>query len=169
MPLKNNYWYHLLLALYVISYSAGLYQWNSVLPAFDHENFPKALGQGILIGIVYFGLQTKHFQNANWLHRILFLVPVSLYLQVYQDVLPFLWFWSLLMLQVILVLTYEWGISWRRIPILKNIQFNSGLRRGNKSTLSSVFYFVLGFEHTGRHRGHRGGYRKNQNLGRAVR
>lgn len=50
MPLKNNYWYHLLLALYVISYSAGLYQWNSVLPAFDHENFPKALGQGILIG-----------------------------------------------------------------------------------------------------------------------
>lgn len=121
MPLKNNYWYHLLLALYVTSYSAGLYQWSSILPAYDYENFSKAIGQGILIGIVYFGLQTKYFQNTNWLYKFLFLVPVALYLAAYKSVLPFLWFWSLLMLQVILFLTYEWGIAWRRIPILKNV------------------------------------------------
>lgn len=121
MLLKNSFWYHLLLAIYVVCYCAGIYQWSSPSSTFDHENFPKAMGQGFLIGIVYFGLQTKYFQNASWLHRIHFLAPVALYLQAYESALPFLWFWLLLLLQFIFVLTYEWGISWRRIPILKNV------------------------------------------------
>ena len=121
MPLKNSFWSYLLLAAYVICFSAGLFSWGSSVAEFQHEYLQKALGQGWLIALVYLGLQTKFYLNTNWLHKIHFLAPVALYLEAYQSALPFLWFWSLLLLQFILIVTYEEWIVWRRIPVLKNL------------------------------------------------
>ena len=121
MPLKSSFWSYLLLAAYVICYSAGLFSWGSTFPEFEQETLQKAIGQGWLIALVYLGLQTKFYLNANWLHKLHFLAPVALYLEAYQSALPFLWFWSLLLLQFILIVTYEEWIVWRRIPVLKNL------------------------------------------------
>ena len=121
MPLKNSFWSYLLLAAYVICFSAGLFSWGSSVAEFEHEYLQKALGQGWLIALVYLGLQTKFYLNTNWLHKIHFFAPVALYLEAYQSALPFLWFWSLLLLQFILIVTYEAWIVWRRIPVLKNV------------------------------------------------
>ena len=121
MPLKNSFWSYLLLAAYAICFSAGLFSWGSSVDEFQHEYLQKALGQGWLIALVYLGLQTKFYLNTNWLHKIHFLAPVALYLEAYQSALPFLWFWSLLLLQFILIVTYEEWIVWRRIPVLKNL------------------------------------------------
>lgn len=121
MPLKSSFWSYLLLAAYVICYSAGLFSWSSTYPEFDQETLQKAIGQGWLIALVYFGLQTKFYLNSNWLHKIHFLAPLALYLEAFQSALPFLWFWFLLLLQFILIVTYEVGIVWRRIPVLKNL------------------------------------------------
>lgn len=121
MPLKNSFWSYLLLAAYVICYSAGLFSWGSSIAEFELENIQKAIGQGWLIALMYLGLQTKFYLSTNWLHKLHFLAPVALYLEAYQSVLPFLWFWSLLLLQFILIVTYEEWIVWRRIPGLKNL------------------------------------------------
>ena len=121
MPLKSSFWSYLLLAVYVICYSAGLFSWGSSFPEFEQETLQKAIGQGWLIALVYLGLQTKFYLNANWLHKLHFLAPVALYLETYQSALPFLLFWSLLLLQFILIVTYEEWIVWRRIPVLKNL------------------------------------------------
>ena len=121
MPLKNSFWSYLLLAAYVICFSAGLFSWGSSVAEFEHDYLQKALGQGWLIALVYLGLQTKFYLNTSWLHKIHFFAPVALYLEAYQSALPFLWFWSLLLLQIILIVTYEEWIVWRRIPVLKNL------------------------------------------------
>lgn len=121
MPLKNSLWPNLLLAAYVICFSAGLFSWGSSVAEFEHENLQKALGQGWLIALVYLGLQTKFYLDTNWLHKLHFLAPVALYLEAYEFALPFLWFWLLLLLQFILIVTYEEWIVWRRIPVLKNL------------------------------------------------
>jgi hypothetical protein len=121
MPLKNSFWSYLLLAAYVICFSAGLFSWGSSIAEFEHEYLQKAMGQGWLIALVYLGLQTKFYLSTNWLHKLHFLAPVALYLEAYQSALPFLWFWSLLLLQFILIVTYEEWIVWRRIPVLKNL------------------------------------------------
>lgn len=121
MPLKNSFWSYLLLAAYVICFSAGLFSWSSSFAEFELESLQKAIGQGWLIAIVYLGLQTKIYLNTNWLNKIHFLAPVPFYLQAYQSELPFLWFWLLLLLQFILIVTYENGIVWRRIPVVKNL------------------------------------------------
>jgi hypothetical protein len=121
MSLKNSFWSYLLLAAYVICLSAGLFSWGSSTAEFEQEYLQKALGQGWLIALVYLGLQTKFYLNTNWLHKIHFFAPVALYLEAYQAALPYLWFWSLLLLQFILIVTYEEWIVWRRIPVLKNL------------------------------------------------
>jgi hypothetical protein len=119
--LKNSLWSYLLLAAYVICFSAGLFSWGSSIAEFENEYLQKAMGQGWLIALVYLGLQTKFYLSTNWLHKLHFLAPVALYLEAYQSALPFLWFWSLLLLQFILIVTYEEWIVWRRIPVLKNL------------------------------------------------
>lgn len=122
MPLKNSLWQQILLSVYVVCFGAGLFQWGHANHSFDSENFTKALSQGVLIGYVYFGFQNKVHQRKGWLHKIHFLVPVALYFMTYQAVLPFLWFWTLLLLQFLLLLTYDHHrIAWRRIPVLKNV------------------------------------------------
>jgi len=121
MLLKNRIWYHLFLAFSVVCYSNGLYAWSGFSTEFLNDNFPKAVGQGFLIAMAYFAIKDRNFVTANWLHRIHFLAPLALYLEAYQSVLPYLWFWSLLFVQLILVVCYEWGIAWRKIPVLKNL------------------------------------------------
>ena len=44
MPLKNSFWSYLLLAAYVICFSAGLFSWGSYVAEFEHEYLQKALG-----------------------------------------------------------------------------------------------------------------------------
>jgi hypothetical protein len=121
MPLKNSFWQHFLLSIYVICFGAGLFQWDSAIEELDGVHFKMALSQGFLIGLTYFAFQHKFFQSESWFKRILYLAPVSLYLVAYQKALPFLWFWLLLMLQVGLLLTYQNGPKWRKIPGLKNM------------------------------------------------
>jgi len=121
MPLKNSFWQHFLLSNYVICFGAGLFQWDSAIEELDGVHFKMALSQGFLIGLTYFAFQHKFFQSESWFKRILYLAPVSLYLVAYQKALPFLWFWLLLMLQVGLLLTYQNGPKWRKIPGLKNM------------------------------------------------
>lgn len=121
MLLKNRIWYHLFLAFSVVCYSNGLYAWSGFSTEFLNDNFPKAVGQGFLIAMAYFAIKDRNFVTANWLHRIHFLAPLALYLEAYQSVLPYLWFWSLLFVQLILVVCYEWGFAWRKIPVLKNL------------------------------------------------
>ena len=121
MRLKNSFWQHFLLSIYVICFGAGLFQWGQIHHEFSNQNFTKALFQGVLIGYIYFGFQTKLYQRTGLLHKVHFLVPITLYLMAYQAVLPFLWFWLLLLLQVILLLSYQNVLNWRKIPGLKNI------------------------------------------------
>lgn len=122
MQLKNSFWQQIFLSVYVICFGAGLFQWGQIHDDFDNQNFTKALFQGILVGYVYFGFQTKLHWRTGWLDKVHFLVPIALYLMTYQAVLPFLWFWTLLLLQLLLLLTYDnSSVAWRRIPILKNM------------------------------------------------
>jgi len=122
MRLKNSFWQQILLSVYVICFGAGLFQWAHIHHDFDNQNFTKALFQGVLIGYVYFGFQTKLHQGTGWLQKVHFLVPIALYLMTYKAVLPFLWFWTLLLLQLLLLLTYDNSkVAWRRIPVLKNV------------------------------------------------
>jgi hypothetical protein len=121
MLLKNKYWYSLLLTFSVACYSAGLYQWSGNTDIWEHQDFLKAVSHGFIIGLIYFTIGNNHVLESSWLHKIHFLAPVAFYLKAYQSSLPFLWFWSLLLLQFIFLVTYEWGIAWRRIPIVKNL------------------------------------------------
>jgi hypothetical protein len=121
MPLKNSFWQHFLLSIYVICFGAGIFQWGSAFEELDGVHFKMALSQGFLIGMTYYAFQHKFFQHESWFKRVHCLAPVALYLEAYQKALPFLWFWLLLLLQVGLLLTYQKVLSWRKIPGLKNM------------------------------------------------
>lgn len=121
MRLTYNYWYFLFLTFSVVCFSSGLYQWNGNEAIWEHHNFIKAAAHGFVIGLVYLIKGDKYLLEASWLHKIHFLAPVAFYLEAYESSLPFLWFWSLLLLQFLLLVTYEWGLNWRRIPLLKNL------------------------------------------------
>ena len=121
MLLKNRIWYNLFLAFSVVCYSVGLYAWSGFSTESLHGNFLKANGQGFLIAMAYFAIKDRTFVTASWLHRLHYLAPLALYLEAYQAALPFLWFWSLLLVQLILAVSYQWGIAWRKIPVLKNL------------------------------------------------
>ncbi|MFM7006064.1 MAG: hypothetical protein ACKOWX_02305 [Flavobacteriales bacterium] len=119
--MKNSFWQHFLLSIYVICLGTGLFRWGHAMQDVDSAHFKMALAQGFLIGMAYYAFQHKFFQSESWFKRIHYLAPVALYLEAYQKALPFLWFWSLLLLQVILLLSYQKVLNWRKIPGLKNL------------------------------------------------
>jgi hypothetical protein len=79
MPLKSSYFRNLLLAFYVMCYSAGLFHWARVVDQFDFELLPKAVAHGLLIGLVYFGFQTKEMPRlkGSFLLSLTFVAPAS--------------------------------------------------------------------------------------------
>jgi hypothetical protein len=121
MPLKSSYLRNFLLAFYVLCYSAGLFHWARDIDQFDFELLPKAVAHGLLIGLVYFGFQTKEMPRLKGSYLLLLAFVVAFYLFAYQSSLAYLWFWSLLLLQLVLLITYLRGLAWRRIALLKNL------------------------------------------------
>jgi hypothetical protein len=159
MQLKTSFLRNILLAIFVTCFGYGLFIWSS--PHAQLENGPilKAVAQGVLIGQIYFWLQTKFYKTLGFLHFIHWIgYPIVFYFEVFKDVFFELWFWNLLFIQAVLVLSYEHVICWRRIPILKNlliaaiwfIQLNviPGLA-GHTSLISPpffIFYLALSIQ-----------------------
>lgn len=120
MPLKSSYLRNLLLAFYVLCYSAGLFHWARDIDQFDFELLPKAVAHGLLIGLVYFGFQKKEMPRLKGSYLLSLAFVVAFYLFTYKSSFPYLWFWSLLLLQLVLLITYLKGLAWRQITLLKN-------------------------------------------------
>ncbi|MEN9699846.1 MAG: hypothetical protein RLZZ301_1044 [Bacteroidota bacterium] len=121
MSLKSKYLRNILLALYVVCYSVGLFNWARVFDKFDLDFLSKALAHGLLIGLIYFGFQTKDLRPKKGIYLLSLAFVVAFYLFAYKSSLPFLWFWCLLLLQLLLLVTYVNGLAWRRIMLLKNL------------------------------------------------
>lgn len=122
MSLKSSFLRNGLLAIFVFVFSYGLFVWENPPLTFNWSLFSRAITQAFLIGQIYFWLQTKYYKQLgrmHFLHWILY--PIAFYIEAYQEVFDFLWFWTLLFVQLTLVLSYEQVISWRRIPGLKNL------------------------------------------------
>jgi len=147
--LKTNLFRNVLLALFVAVYSLGLFAYSDGRDSLSILLVCQAILNGLLIGQVYFWMQMSAYRG---LQLILALFSAILYLWVFQALLPFVWFWLLLLLQVFLTSQYEKGLKWRQIPFLKNIliplmwfvQLNliPGFS-GNESLLFLVFIVYL--------------------------
>ena len=116
--MKTSFFRNLLLALFVAVYSLGLFAYSNGRDSLSILQVYQALLNGLLIGQVYFWMQTAAHQR---LQLILGLLCAILYAWVFQALLPFVWFWLLLLLQVLLTSQYEKGLKWRQIPFLKNL------------------------------------------------
>jgi hypothetical protein len=118
MPLKISLLRNSLLAVFVASYCLGLYAYSNVRESLGNSHFLAAAINGLLVGQIYFWMQTplhKRFQ------LVFLAVSTIVYIWVYQALVPYVWFWLLLLLQLVLATQYKQGIKWRQIPILKNI------------------------------------------------
>ncbi len=117
MPLKRSLFSNVLLALFVAIYCMGLFAYSNGRAALNTHQVLQAFANGMLIGQVYFWMQStahKRLQVAVGLLSAIF------YLVAHQAVLPYVWFWVLLLLQVLFTAQYERGLKWRQIPFLKN-------------------------------------------------
>lgn len=122
MPLKVNQIRNIILAVSVLCFSYGLFHWGKGIGQFDYEAFIKSFAHGLAIGLIYFWFQSKlHTNLKSGVFLSLIFIPSAIYFYAYLSVLPFLWFWLLLFVQFLLVFSYERGIRWRRIPLLKNL------------------------------------------------
>lgn len=118
MPLKNSLFRNILLALFVSIYSLGLFAYSKGPAALSANQGLQAIANGLLIGQVYFWMQSTAYKR---LQIAVGLLSAIFYLVAHQAVLPYVWFWVLLLLQVLLTAQYERGLKWRQIPFLKNI------------------------------------------------
>lgn len=122
MQLKTSFLRNILLAIFVTCYGYGLFNWSNPHYHLENGQFLQALAQGVLIGQVYFWVQTKFYKSLGFLHFAHWIgYPLVFYIEVYKDVFMDLRFWNLFIIQGILVLSYEQVINWRRIPLLKNL------------------------------------------------
>ena len=118
MPLKSSLFRNMLLALFVSIYSLGLFAYSNGRAALTTYQVLQAVVNGLIIGQVYFWMQVAAHKRIQ---VVLGLLSAVLYLMAYQAILPFLWFWVFLLLQVLLTSQYEKGLKWRYIPFLKNL------------------------------------------------
>lgn len=118
MPLKNSLFRNILLALFVAIYCMGLFAYSNGRAALSANQVLQAISNGLLIGQVYFWMQSTAYKR---LQVAVGLLSAIFYLVAHQAVLPYVWFWVLLLLQVLLTAQYERGLKWRQIPFLKNI------------------------------------------------
>ncbi|MDP5041813.1 MAG: hypothetical protein NWQ03_00200 [Crocinitomicaceae bacterium] len=118
MPLKNSLFRNVLLALFVSIYALGLFAYSKGSAALTTHHVLQALANGLLIGQVYFWMQSTAYKR---LQVAIGLLTAIFYLVAHRAVLPYVWFWVLLLLQVLLTAQYERGLKWRQIPFLKNI------------------------------------------------
>jgi hypothetical protein len=118
MPLKNSLFRNVLLALFVAIYCTGLFAYSKGPAALTSNQVLQAIANGLLIGQVYFWMQSTAYKR---LQIAVGLLSAIFYLVAHQAVLPYVWFWVLLLLQVLLMAQYERGLKWRQIPFLKNI------------------------------------------------
>lgn len=117
MPLKRSLFRNVLLALFVAIYCMGLFAYSNGRAALNTNQVLQAISNGLLIGQVYFWMQSTAHKR---LQVIVGLLSAIFYLVAQQAVLPYVWFWVLLLLQVLLTAQYERGLKWRQIPFLKN-------------------------------------------------
>lgn len=118
MPLKSSLFRNVLLALFVSIYSLGLFAYSNGHAALTTHQVLQAVVNGLVIGQVYFWMQSTAYKR---LQIAVGLLSAIFYLVAHQAVLPYVWFWVLLLLQVLLTAQYERGLKWRQIPFLKNI------------------------------------------------
>lgn len=118
MPLKSSLFRNMLLALFVAIYSLGLFVYSNGHKALNTHQVLQALVNGLVVGQVYFWMQSVNYKRIQ---VALGLLSAVLYLLAYQAILPFLWFWAFLLLQVLLTSQYEKGLKWRYVPFLKNL------------------------------------------------
>lgn len=118
MPLKSSLFRNMLLALFVSIYSLGLFAYSNGRAALTTYQVLQAIANGLLIGQVYLWMQSTAYKR---LQIAVGLLSAIFYLVAHQAVLPYVWFWVLLLLQVLLTAQYERGLKWRQIPFLKNI------------------------------------------------
>ncbi len=159
MLLKVDLIRNIILAISVLCFSYGLFHWGNGIGQFNFEALIKSIAQGLAIGHIYFWFQSKlHTNLKSGVFFSLVFIPAGIYFYAFFSVLPFLWFWLLLLIQFLLVFTYESRINWRRIPLLKNIliavmwfiQLNliPGLA-GNMNLIFTpflLFYFALSLQ-----------------------
>jgi hypothetical protein len=117
MPLKNSLFRNALLALFVAIYGMGLFAYSNGRAVLTTNQVLQAIANGLLIGQVYFWMQStthKRLQVGVGLLSAIF------YFVAHQALLPYVWFWMLLLLQILSTAQYERGLKWRQIPFLKN-------------------------------------------------
>ena len=95
----------------------GLFAYSNGRAALNTNQVLQAIANGLLIGQVYFWMQSTAHKR---LQVVVGLLSAIFYLVAHQAVLPYVWFWVLLLLQVLLTAQYERGLKWRHIPFLKN-------------------------------------------------
>lgn len=117
MPLKNSLLRNSLLAIFVAVYCLGLFAYGNGQKGLTNTFVLAAVTNGLVVGQVYFWIQFALYKRYQFIFLIL---SSALYIWAYQTLLPYLWFWLFLLLQLILASQYERGAKWRQIPFLKN-------------------------------------------------
>jgi hypothetical protein len=118
MPLRNSLLRNSLLAVFVAVYCLGLLVYSNGPKGLTYHQVFAASTNGLLVGQVYFWMQFAQYKRF----QLIFLIFSSaLYIWAYQALLPFVWFWLFLLLQLVLASQYERGAKWRQIPLLKNV------------------------------------------------
>lgn len=118
MPLKHSLFRNVLLALFVAIYCMGLFAYSNGRANLTTHQALQAFANGLLIGQVYFWMQSTTHKR---LQVVIGLLSAIFFLVVYQALLPYVWFWVLLLFQVLLTTQYERGLKWRQVPFLKNL------------------------------------------------